>query len=91
MATTDGISGDIMRDMMADAIKYRFGFVDQLPHDIEWLNDNSSAYTASETRCFAKTVVLTVRQPLSWVPHPRGWLNPLSKHSRDYLHGTEII
>lgn len=38
---------------MADAIESRFGFVDELPHRIQWLCDNGSAYTAHKTRAFA--------------------------------------
>jgi transposase InsO family protein len=47
IATTAGISGEMVRDLMAESIEARFGLVDRLPHRIEWLSDNGSAYTAS--------------------------------------------
>jgi transposase InsO family protein len=53
IATTAGISGEMVRDLMAESIESRFGLVDRLPHRIEWLIDNGSAYTAHETRNFA--------------------------------------
>jgi hypothetical protein len=41
-ATTGGISGNMIRDLMAEAIGSHFGFVDRLPYRIEWLSDNGS-------------------------------------------------
>ncbi len=40
MATTGGITGEMVRDVMALAIEYRFGLVDKVPHLIQWLSDN---------------------------------------------------
>ena len=54
VATTGGISGEMVRDLMIESVEYRFGIVDQLPHTVEWLSDNGSCYTATETRVFAK-------------------------------------
>ena len=46
VASTAGISGEMARDLMAESIEARFGLVDRVPHKIEWLTDNGSAYTA---------------------------------------------
>ena len=54
VATTGGISGEMVRDLMIESVEYRFGIVDQLPHAVEWLSDNGSCYTATETISFAK-------------------------------------
>ena len=43
-----------MRDLMIESVEHRFGIVDQLPHAVEWLSDNGSYYTATETISFAK-------------------------------------
>jgi putative transposase len=48
-ATTSGIAGEHIRDLMVEAVDRRFGPVAQAPHAIEWLADNGSAYTAHET------------------------------------------
>lgn len=48
-----GISGSDVRDMMLKAVEKRFGGT-RAPHVIEHPSDNSSAYTARETRLFAQ-------------------------------------
>ncbi len=54
VATTGGITGEMVRDLMTESVERRFGMVDLLPHRVEWLSDNGSCYTASETTAFAK-------------------------------------
>jgi putative transposase len=46
LATTGGISGDDVRDLMVAAVEHRFGRVNRLPVTIEWLSDNRSCYIA---------------------------------------------
>jgi transposase InsO family protein len=53
-----GISGDMIWDMMLEAVEARFGGVRAL-HAIEWLSDHGSPYTAKETRIFAQALNLT--------------------------------
>lgn len=52
-----GISGDMIRDMMLDAVETRFAAV-RAPAPVEWLADNGSCYTAKETRDFATALNL---------------------------------
>lgn len=54
VATTEGIKGEDVRDLMVAAAEQRFGQLNHLPAAIEWLSDNGSCYTAIETRNFAK-------------------------------------
>ena len=54
VATTGGITGEMVRDLMTESVEGRFGTVDLLPHTVEWLSDNGSCYTATETISFAK-------------------------------------
>jgi putative transposase len=56
VATTEGIKGEDVRDLMVAAVEQRFGQVNRLPALIEWLSDNGSCYTATETRNFAKGI-----------------------------------
>jgi len=58
VATTEGIKGEDVRDLMVTAVEQRFGQVNHLPSTIEWLSDNGSCYTATETRRFAKDIGL---------------------------------
>lgn len=83
IATTGGISGDMVRDMMVEAIEDRFGRVDHLPHRIQWLSDNAPAYIARETKIFARMMGLRHFTALNRME----WLNPLSRLSK----GTMFI
>ena len=61
LATTSGVSGENVRDLMLAAVEHRFGPVNRLPVTIEWLSDNGSCYLASETRSFARDLGLEPR------------------------------
>lgn len=52
-----GISGSDVRDMLLEAVEKRFGTY-RAPDVIEVLTDNGSAYTAKETRIFARQLGL---------------------------------
>ena len=52
-----GIERDLVRDMMLEAIEYRFGML-QAPTPIQWLSDNGSPYIAGDTRRFARELGL---------------------------------
>jgi putative transposase len=54
VATTKGIDAGLVGDLMMQAVEKRFGSHGKPPKTIEWLTDNGSCYTASETRSFAK-------------------------------------
>src|SRR5262249_22722935 len=47
-ATTAGISGEMVRDLMIVCVERRFG-TSKTPHLVEWLSDNGSAYIAKDT------------------------------------------
>ena len=61
LATTSGVSGEDVRDLMLAAVEHRFGLVNRLPVTIEWLTDNGSCYVADETRRFARVIGLEPR------------------------------
>jgi putative transposase len=58
VATTQGIKGEDVRDLMVASVESRFGGVNRSPHTIEWLSDNGSGYIAKETRAFAHDIGL---------------------------------
>lgn len=58
VATTGGINSSDIRDLMIDSVERRFGLINKLPKPIEWLSDNGSPYTASETRALARDIGL---------------------------------
>ena len=53
LATTGGISGDDVRDLMVAAVEHRFGRVNRLPVTIEWLSDNGSCYLRTRSPVWA--------------------------------------
>lgn len=58
VATTGGIEGSDIRDLMTLSVECRFGLVNKLPEPIEWLSDNGSPYTAGKTRALARDIGL---------------------------------
>ena len=71
VATTGGISGDLVRDLMVEAVEARFA--DGPTQAIEWLTDNGSPYIARDTRSFAReigleplTTAIAVRSQTAW-------------------------
>src|SRR5690348_10425482 len=57
IASTSGISGEMVRDLMLDCVERRFN-TSRAPHPMQWLADNGSAYTARETVDFATALFL---------------------------------
>ena len=58
VATTGGVTGEMIRDLMLESVERRFGPAGKPPETIEWLSDNGSRYTAADTRSFAKALNL---------------------------------
>ena len=48
VATTAGISGAMIRDLMVECVEVRFGVL-RAPQTVEWLTDNGSVYAAANT------------------------------------------
>jgi putative transposase len=68
-ASTGGISGEMIRDLMVESVEQRFGAAG-VPYPIQWLSDNGSCYRAHETIAFADRLGLVpcftpVRSPQS--------------------------
>jgi transposase InsO family protein len=47
-ATTAGISGEMIRDMMVQCVEKRFGTI-RAPHPVQWLSENGSIFAAHKT------------------------------------------
>jgi putative transposase len=48
LATTAGISGEMIRDMMIECVERRFGG-SRAPHKVQWLTDSRSIFAAYKT------------------------------------------
>ena len=56
LATTTGISSDMVCDVLVQSVEKSFGSVSYLPQPIEWLTDNGSCYIAKSTRQFVQVL-----------------------------------
>lgn len=91
VATTGGISGDMVRDLMIEAIESRFGSVDNMPDPIEWLSDNGSPYTATDTREMAGYLRLLACTTPYRSPESNGMAEAFVKtFKRDYVSIHEV-
>ena len=91
IATTAGVSGEMIRDLIAETIECRFGLVDHVPHPIEWLTDNGSVYTARDTRNFAVSMGLAVCTTPVQSPESNGMAEGFVKtFKRDYVHVNRL-
>jgi putative transposase len=85
VATTGGISGELVRDLMALAIENRFES-QPIPRVIQWLSDNGPAYTAYATQSFARLIGLEPRTTPYYSPESNGMAEAFIKtFKRDYV------
>jgi len=83
--TGSGISGDMVRDLMLEAVETRFnGTAPTQP--IEWLTDNGSPYIARDTRSFAREIGLEPLTTAIRSPQSNGMAEAFVKtFKRDYV------
>lgn len=88
LATTGGVSGELVRDLMSETFEHRFGSsVRSAPHPIEWLSDNGPCYTARDTCEFARALGLVVCTTPSYSPESNGMAEAFVKtFKRDYVY-----
>jgi putative transposase len=91
VSTTGGISGDMVEDLMIEAVESRFDSVDNIPGPIEWLSDNGSPYTAIDTREMAHNLGLHACTTPYRSPESNGMAEAFVKtFKRDYVRIHEI-
>jgi len=92
VATTAAITGEMVRDLMAEAVEQRFGAgARAVPHPIEWLSDNGPPYTANETREFGASLGLLVCNTPSYSPEGNGMAEAFVKRFKaDYVHLAQL-
>lgn len=85
VATTEGIKGEDVQDLMITAVEARFGPVNRLPHLVEWLSDNGSAYVAAGTKALAREIGLEPRTTPVRSPQSNGMAEAFVRTiKRDY-------
>lgn len=86
VATTEGIKGEDVQDLMITAVEARFGQVNRLPHLIEWLSDNGSGYIAVDTKTLAREIGLEPRTTPVRSPQSNGMAEAFVRTiKRDYV------
>lgn len=86
MSSSGGISGEMIRDLMLEAVEKRFG-QPRTPHPVEWLSDNGSAFTARETVLFAQELGLRACFTPVRSPESNGMAEAFVKtFKRDYVY-----
>ena len=92
VATSAAITGEMVRDLMAESVEQRFG-ADALraSHAVEWLSDNGPPYTATETRDFGEKLGLLVCTTPAYSPESNGMAESFVKtFKRDYVYVNEL-
>lgn len=90
IASTIGIDGQAIRDLMLETVEYRFG-IPRVPHRIQWLSDNGSCYTARDTVAFGKQLGLDIRTTPSYSPQSNGMAEAFVKtFKRDYVYFGDL-
>ena len=85
-AGTGGYTGESIRNLMYLCVDRRFG-ADFVPHAVEWLTDNGSAYTAHETIAFARSLGLVPCFTPVRSPESNGMAESFVKtFKRDYVY-----
>jgi len=90
LATTAGISGEMIRDMMVQCVERRFANV-RAPHKVQWLTDNGSIFAAYKTLEIA--VALNLEPCFTPVesPESNGMAEAFVKtFKRDYVRVTAL-
>lgn len=85
IASTIGIDGKAIRDLMVETMEYRIGTA-KPTRPIQWLSDNGSCYTAKETVAFGKMLGLEIRTTPAYSPESNGMAEAFVKtFKRDYV------
>ncbi|MFO1259342.1 MAG: IS3 family transposase [Gammaproteobacteria bacterium] len=91
IASTVGMDGESIRDLIMESVEYRFGEINKLPHRIQWLTDNGPCYTAKETVQFARNLGFEVCTTPSYSPQSNGMAEAFVKtFKRDYVWLSEL-
>jgi putative transposase len=90
VATTGGITGEMVRDLMIESVERRFGTIAKLPHRVEWLSDNGSCYTATKQELLLRISDSLAASHLSEAPNPTAWPKPSSRPSNGIIFMSTI-
>ena len=91
IASTRGINGAMIRDLMTECLLNRFGGALRTPHSVQWLSDNGPCYAAHETVAFGRSIGLEVCTTAPYRPESNGMAEALVKTiKRDYVAMNDV-
>lgn len=86
IASSKGIDGQTVRDLMTETVEARFPNTLILPHCVQWLSDNGPGYTADETVSFGRSIGLDICTTAPYSPESNGMAEAFVKTiKRDYV------
>jgi putative transposase len=90
VATTAGVSGEMIRDMMVECVEKRFGSF-RAPHKVQWLSDNGSIFASHKTVAIALALNLEPCFTPVESPESNGMAEAFVKtFKRDYVRVSPI-
>jgi putative transposase len=90
IASTVGITSDMICDLILEAVEYRFKG-SKLPHKLQWLTDNGPYYTSKKTVAFARELGFEVCTTPAYSPQSNGMAEAFVKtFKRDYVAMADI-
>lgn len=90
IASTQGMDGSMIRDLMLETVEYRFG-QPKTPHKLQWLSDNGPCYTAHETIRFGRSLGLDICTTPAYCPESNGMAEAFVKTiKRDYVYVSDL-
>ena len=91
VASNKGIDSDMICDLMAGSMQYRFGDIDTLPKPIQWLTDNGPCYVARKTIQFGRSIGLDICTTRPYSPESNGMAEAFVKTvKRDYVWLSDL-
>lgn len=90
IASTIGVDGSMVRDLMIETVEARFG-TPVAPIRVQWLTDNGPAYIANETVETARRLNLEPCTTPSYSPESNGMAEAFVKtFKRDYVWSADL-
>ena len=91
IASTKGITGKMVQDLMTEAVEKRFPSSRSLPRRIQWLSDNGPCYAARDTVEFGRRLGFEVCTTAPYSPESNGMAESFVKtFKRDYGYLNEL-
>lgn len=86
IAFSKGIDHFMIQDLIAESVEKKFGKVPRVPHALQWLSDNGSAYVVRDTVAFGRSLGLTMCTTIPRSPESNGMAEAFVKtFKRDYV------